>query len=394
MRPSDMSFAGEDTLPPQLATLVRQLQDGGAQAPPEQLSPVTALEELLAVTGAMIAGHGAPYPDDRASLKDNVLRSFDALGPASAALHRTASGDFRQLAARLDKLLDDVAGAHVLRAAANVLLTELASPPSRVGAFADCVQAFADGEFVGVCEMRLGYLKTVIEAAGHEWSERTRRLHEALADDYALLWVHGALDPPHAGELHHIDSAGLSVDERRCLCEAIVGAAPSTQPVVVWLAFANAHMSRFYLRKGPIEFYDSRVWPAVLAGDWPGNPDWTRPAELADPDAARFLADLPDENFVMARVALEHASLGTPHAARLAARDLRIGDGLARICRGGNCGRLGCSRLLCRRHDPSSGARSCGSGPVKSRAVRVPDGGDRRPGAQLAAAKRTRSTLS
>jgi hypothetical protein len=314
-----MSFRGEDTLPVWLATVVRQLQDGGAQAPPEQLSPVTALEELLAVTGAMIAGHGAPYPDDRASLRDDVLRSFDALGQASAALHRTASGDFRQLAARLKDLLDDVAGAHVLPAAANVLLTDLGSSPSRVAAFADCVQAFRDGEFVGVRETRVRYLRTVLEAAGHEWSERARRLHEALADEYALLSVHGALDPPHAGELHHIDSAGLSVNERLCLCKTIVSAPPSTQPVVVWLAFANAHVSPFYLRKGPIEFYDSRVWPAVLADDWPGNPDWTQPAELAEPDAAHFLNDLPEENFVMARVALEHAS---SESARERARDL------------------------------------------------------------------------
>jgi hypothetical protein len=75
-------------------------------------------------------------------------------------------------------------------------------------------------------------------------------------------------------------AVGLSVDERLCLCKAIVAAAPPTEPVVVWLAFANAHVSRFYLRKGPIEFYDSRIWPAVLAGDWPGNPDWAQPAEL------------------------------------------------------------------------------------------------------------------
>jgi hypothetical protein len=319
MRPSDISFVGEDTLPVWLATLVRQLQEGGAQAPLEQLSPVTALEELLAVTGAMVVGHGAPYPDDRTSLKDDLLRSFDALGPASTALHRTASGDFRQLAARLKDLLDDIAGAHVLRAAAKVLLAELASPPSRVAAFADCVQAFRDGEFVGVCETRLRYLRTVVEAAGHEWSERARRLHEALADDDSLLWVHGALDPPHAGELSHIDRAGLSVDERLCLCEAIVAGAPSARPVVVWLAFANAHVSRFHLRKGPLEFYDSRIWPAVVAGEWPGNPDWTQPAELAEPDAAHFLHGLPDENFVMVRVALEHAS---SESARERARDL------------------------------------------------------------------------
>jgi hypothetical protein len=319
MRPNDLSFAGEDTLPLWLATLVRQLEDGGAQAPPEQLSPVTALQELLAVTGAMIAGHRAPYPDDRTSLRDDVLRSFDVLGPMSTALHRTASGDFRQLVARLKDLLDDVAGAHVIRAAANVLLAELASPASRVAAFADCVQVFRDGEFVGGCETRLRYLRTVVEAAGHEWSERARRLHEALADDYALLWVHGALDPPHAGEFRHIDSAGLSVDERLCLCEAIVAAAASARPVVVWLAFANAHTSRFYLRKGPLEFYDSRIWPAVLAGDWPGNPDWTQPAELAEREVAHFLDGLPDENFVMVRVALEHVS---SESARERARDL------------------------------------------------------------------------
>lgn len=163
-----MTFVGVDTLPVWLATLVRQLKEGGAQAPPQQLSPVTALKELLVVTGAMIVGHGAPYPDDRTSLKDDLLHSFDALGPASTARHRTASGDSRQLAARLKDLLDDVAGAHVLHAAADVLLAELASSASRVAAFADCVQAFREGEFVGVCDTRLRYLRTVVEAAGHE----------------------------------------------------------------------------------------------------------------------------------------------------------------------------------------------------------------------------------
>ncbi|MEJ7791970.1 MAG: hypothetical protein WKF65_08375 [Gaiellaceae bacterium] len=134
-----------------------------------------------------------------------------------------------------------------------------------------------------------------------------------------MLWVHGALDPPHAGELRRIDRAGLSVDERLCLCEAIVAEAPSARPVVVWLAFANAHVSRFYLRKGPLELYDSRIWPAVRAGDWPGNPDWTQPAELAEPEAAHFLQGLPDENFVMVRVALE---LALSESARERARDL------------------------------------------------------------------------
>jgi hypothetical protein len=132
-------------------------------------------------------------------------------------------------------------------------------------------------------------------------------LHEALSDDYAALWANGALDPPHAGETFEIDEAGLSVDERLCLCELILRGPPQHRPVVVWVAFANAHVWPFHLTKGPVEFYDGRIWPAVVAGDWPGNPGWSQPAELTRPLASLFLDGMPEGNFVMVRVSLKSA---------------------------------------------------------------------------------------
>jgi hypothetical protein len=96
MKPSELIFRGEERCPPWLATLVRELKGGGAQAPPELMSSVSAVREALAVSRAMIAGHGAPYPDDRRSLKNDIHRSFDSLGSSSKALHATAIEDFRR----------------------------------------------------------------------------------------------------------------------------------------------------------------------------------------------------------------------------------------------------------------------------------------------------------
>jgi hypothetical protein len=186
-----------------------------------------------------------------------------------------------------------------------VLLNELLSARSRVAAFADCVAAFRGDDFVDLCQMRLSYVRTVVEGSGHDWDERKRRLHEAFADDYAALWAHGALDPPHPGESLYIDAAGLSVEERLCLCELILAASPQRKQVVVWLAYANAHTWPPHLQKGPVEFYDSRIWPAVVEGHWPANPGWTQPPELGEPDTSLFLDGMPEENFVMVRVSFE-----------------------------------------------------------------------------------------
>ncbi len=313
-----MSFRGEETLPASLATLVRQLDGGGADAPPDILSPVAAAQELKAVSAAVLAGRGAPYKADCASLKIDLQQSFGCLGPASKTLHATVIDDFRKQVARLDDLVADGAGARVLHRDAEILLRELGSDASLVAAFDDAVAAFESGAFVGRCETRLRYLKSVVEAAGHDWLERARRLHDALAGSYSALDAAAALDPPHVGERLHLDEAGLSVDERLWLCRTILPAKAKLGPVVVWLVYANAFVAGMHVRNGPVEFYDSRIWPAVLDGKWPGNPGWTQPPELAHSSADLFFHGVPDQDFAMVRVSLD----GPVATARARARSL------------------------------------------------------------------------
>ena len=297
-----MLFRGEETLPAPLATLVRQLEEGGAQAPPEFLSPVSAAQELKAVTAAVLAGRGAPFKADKTSLQVDLQESFACLGPSSRALHATIINDFRKQVSRLETLLDDGAGARVFQGDADVLLAELTSDTSLVAAFDDAVAAFDSEAFAGVCEQRLRYLKTVVEAAGHDWSDRSRRLHDALAGSYAALHVAGALDPPHAGETLHFDDSGLTTEERLCLARTVLTGKATHGTVVVWLVYANAFLSGMHLQRGPVEFYDSRIWQAVVEGHWHGNPGWTQPPELSEPTASDFMRGLPEENFVMVRV--------------------------------------------------------------------------------------------
>jgi hypothetical protein len=300
-----MSFRGEATMPGWLATLVRQLPEGGAQAPPELLSPITALEEVKTVTRAILDGRRGPSKLDCLSLETDLQASFEGLGPASAALHSNEIKTYRLKAAQLDVLLKDTAGARALEVEGESLLNQLSSPQSLLAALDDSISAFASDAFVAECETRLRYLRSVVERTSREWSERARRLHDALAGSYSALLEAGALDPPHAGEPRHIDEAGLSLDERVWLSKTAVTAEPPRGSVVVWVAFANAFLPAIYLEKGPVELYDSRIWPAVVDGQWPANPGWMQPPELQDPEASLFLDGMPPKDFVMVRVSLD-----------------------------------------------------------------------------------------
>lgn len=296
MRPRDSIFRGQESLPCWAAALVRQLPDGGAQAPAGVLSPITVLGELIVITRSVIAGRRPPNGDDRESLKLDLLGALGSLGPASRELHEVALNDFRKQAGRLGALLNDGAGAHALRASAEVLLGELGSEDSRSAALADVVDAFrTEDAFVGTCETRLRYLRTVLEAAGHDWPERSRRISEALSAQRRMAsseWKAPTLDELPLDQ--RLDEAHAAVREEH----------PPRGEAHVWLAYLEASV-RSYLRKGPIEFYDSRIWPSVTAGHWPGNPEWTQPPELKESEAAAFFfGGLPDEGFVMVRVTL------------------------------------------------------------------------------------------
>lgn len=188
----------------------------------------------------------------------------------------------------------------------NVLLADLTSPESREAAFDDCVAAFEGLAWVDECELRLRQLRSFVVRAGHDWTECAKLVLDALADRLSAQVAAGAERPTDPSAW--IRPAGMTLDDRLALAKRLLSAEPPRGDVVVWLAYANATIDGFYLSKGSLEFYDWRIWPVALEGQWPGNPDWQQSAELADPDAASHLDGLPDEDFVMVRVALTDIS--------------------------------------------------------------------------------------
>jgi hypothetical protein len=305
MRPSDLTFSGEETLPQWAATLVRQLGDGGGSAPPDVLSPVPLLEEVVSIIDGMTRGHEPPQPADRKSLRDELMLACASLGPTTEALHATTLKNFRREAGRLDTKLEKVQSAVPIVPLANVLLDELASADSRACAFEDCVAAFRDGASADECEIRLRQLRSFVQRAGHNWADRAKLVRDALADRISAKVAAGEDPPGDAGAW--ISPAGMTLEERLELATTILRAEPQRNDAVVWLAYANAAIEPLYLTKGPLEFYDGRIWSAAFAGNWPGNPTWTQPPELADPDAEMFFRGMPDSDFVVVRVALADA---------------------------------------------------------------------------------------
>jgi hypothetical protein len=238
-------------------------------------------------------------------LNSDIQQALAALGPEATAAGSVAITEFRKN--NLAKLLDQPSGAKKIRAAAQALMRDLASPDGRVAAWRDCVDAFAQGHDAAECEWRLRHLSSAFESAGFDWTERAKELSQEIS--LSLMFVLPGHDP-----------TTVSVEERLEAAEEVVREeiTPSAD-TIVWVAFANAAVERFMVTKGPLEFYDSRIWSAVTSGNWPGNPSWVQPPELADLEAGTFLGGLPADEFVMVRIALSNAPLAE---VRERARDL------------------------------------------------------------------------
>jgi hypothetical protein len=295
VRPFDRTFLGEDLLPTWLRALVRELPHGGAEAPAAPFAVIPLLQELVAITDAVAQGKEPLFPQDRASLNADIQQALAALGSEAAKTGRSAIAEFRQN--DLSKLLDQAAGAKKLRAATLALMLDLTSRDGRAAAWQDCVDAFASGNDAGECETKLRHLSSLFEAAGFDWPERAKAISEVIS--LSTLFIHPSFDP-----------ATVSVDDRLADAETVVREEiTASADTVVWVAFANAAVADLLVTKGPLEFYDSRIWSAVLTGNWPGSPSWKQPPELANPRATSHLDGLPADDFVMARVSLSNAPL-------------------------------------------------------------------------------------
>ena len=81
MRPGDTVFRGHDALPTWAITLIRELVSGGKEASPHLLTPIAALDEVIATARSVADGRGQIHESDRLSLAKDVSASLKDLGP-------------------------------------------------------------------------------------------------------------------------------------------------------------------------------------------------------------------------------------------------------------------------------------------------------------------------
>jgi hypothetical protein len=349
-----VTFQGQERLPMWASTLYRELGGGGEEAPATILTPLAALDEIVATASSLIEGRGDVPAADRASLGQDVSASLGALGRSTAravvAVLRSFQSD--DLGA-LPRLLTDVEGARRLVSSARLLEDELRLPRASRAAWDDCVAAFRDGVDSATCELRIAQLRELCARRGHGWVALEHRLRGVLADrPFAVLGAGAGENEVAATDSR--DAAGLSLERRLELCAGLISAAPQERDTVVWLVYANADLPEGFLRCGPMQLFSHRLPLDAIRDGCPAldTPDFERPTELEDPFAEGHLSGPANEPYVRVRIKLPSGGIADLAAH---ARDLVSGlvdaakpdsqwvlaDGAAMFSDGGWWGSLG-----------------------------------------------------
>lgn len=310
VRPSDAIFRGQDDLTTWTATLIRELGHGGREAPPQVLTAIAALDEVVATCNSVIGGRDGIRDDDVTSLKKDVYESLRGLGPATskaarAVLQAFQAGDLSSLNKLLlpDKHRPSVAGAKHLRSSAKELIAELLLPRTSLAAWEDVLAAFQNPGSVETCSRRIAQLREIAVRRGQSWDTIERRLVGVLADRYIDI----AITRGNVVETAPADpmaSAGSTFDERLALCRNVVSEAPTAQDSVVWLVFGGAYLGNLYLHRGAVQFFSGDLPIDAIRDGCPAldRPGFERPLELEDPMAEPFFTPLPEPPFVLARI--------------------------------------------------------------------------------------------
>jgi len=324
MRFSISSGGDESVLPRWARELARQLEHRGYQAPPEILDPIAPLRELRATAVALLAGRPARSPGDRQSLRDDVRRAMDALGPHLAPEAAAALEPVRRDLGRLPDLLREANGALAAAGLAEAALEALADSALVGAAWDDVRAAFENDEFAGTCELRIRQIAELVALRGGDWRSTARRVDRVLLDDRMVLSQIGAITLPDSDEADFDalnEPAGVALDERLRLARGEVTAEPPMGDMVAWVCFRNASLRSVYLNVGGVEFFGHQLWPAGIAGGYPDN---TAPRdEFNDEWHGLLFHSLPEEPFVLACVPLGRGRLaGAVERARSVAQDL------------------------------------------------------------------------
>ena len=320
MRPNtsvltDLSFTQNPELTGSYLALARQLGDGGADAPPESLPLIEILRELETAARSGSNGRFMSSRDDRESLRDDLRRSLEAPGPALKARLRSGIDDLRHELGNLPDQLTNAAGCTILLGHARAPLERLRNPEATHAAWRDVVSTFETDASAEACELTIAQLRAIAEFRGHEWPELSGRLRGVLVDSPAEV-ARAQGQPVDIAIVTRRDPTGIPIEERIKLAEHAAGEPPPENRVVMWLAYANAHLqSPFHLEIGNhVTLYGSDLWDdqAVLrAGGYP------RPPELDDPGRDLFFRERPAETFVLIRIELgRHGIDGARRRAR------------------------------------------------------------------------------
>jgi hypothetical protein len=349
-----VTFQGEARLPLWAATLYRELGGGGEEAAATILTPLAALDEVVATAKSLIEGRGDVPAADRASLGQDLSASLRALGPSTArevaAVLRSFQSDELRV---LPRLLTDVEGARRLVSAARLLVDELRAAVASGGAWEDCVAAFRDGADSATCELRIAQLRELCARRGHGWAALEHRLRGVLADRPLDVLAEGAGE----NEVTATDSrdpAGLSLERRLELCAGLIASAPEERDIVAWLVYVNADLPEGFVRCGPMQLFSHRLPLDAIRDGCPAlnTPDFERPTELEDPFVEGHLSEPVDEPYTRVRIKLPSRGIADVVAH---ARDLVSGlvdaakpdsqwvlaDGVAMFSDGGWWGSLG-----------------------------------------------------
>ncbi len=312
----------ESRLPRWARELARQIEHGGEQAPPETLGLISSLREVLLFARGVLAGRIAESREDRSSLRDDLARAMDGLGPQ---LRSEAAAELKQVRtelARLPPLLSEPDGALTAVGLVEAALEALADERLLGAAWDDLRSAYEQGEDAGVCELRTKVLAELVELRGADWRSASKTVGRVLFDDRLVLSELGAIDlgqSPPADPEEFNEPAGLPFEERFELARRTLTEKLPLGNVVVWVCFANAWVSSVYLKLGDVEFFGHQMWSEGAVQTFAGQ----EPMREFEEPARWHFEHLPEEPFALVRVPLgDHPLMGAAERGRAIARDL------------------------------------------------------------------------
>jgi hypothetical protein len=311
MRSHSVIFSRQAALQDWLVVLQHELGGGGNDGRRDLLPPSAVVAELQTVVSGIRLGHGTPHRVHWRSLVAELAHTRLGFG-TQLANHATPA--LQELAEAFDpadppnyeeagRLMEGLAAA----------AARLRDASLRQAAWDDVLEAFEqelDPEEAGV---RLRFLRDLVEYAEDDWGRVESVLTGALNDDRYALYQMGH-DLPWRPHNRH-DAAGWPLERRLAACRAHLAQEIPRGPLVAWLGFETAFLSRLYVKLGPAELWAGHSYPEGLtASNWRVEGP---PPELKGDEYKMFLPEPAEEPWVLMRLDLgDRPSAGAAEHAR------------------------------------------------------------------------------